>query len=105
MGAMPRLCSLAIAIIMMAHLALLVGGLGANFVTGDEVRRLPAWLAAWKTGGFSLANDSPPLAGMIAALPTLLSRIYLYTFDLKITDIVFDSSLREREGEYGAHFA
>jgi predicted esterase len=77
----------------------------SNSVTAEEVRQLPAGLAAWKAGKLSLANDSPPLARMVATLPLLFTSINFHTYNLKKTDILIDTCLREREEEFGADFA
>jgi hypothetical protein len=95
----------ALAIIALVNIVLLSRGLWSSFVTAEEARQLPAGLAVWRTETFALANDSPPLARTLAAVPMLFTKTYSYFYDLKTTDIPFSSCLREREEEFGAHFA
>jgi poly(3-hydroxybutyrate) depolymerase len=90
---------------ILVNLGLVLGSIRANFVTADEARLLPAGLAAWKRADFSLASDSPSLVKFISTLPVLLQRPNFYLYDLNRTDIVLESSLREREEQYAAYFA
>lgn len=48
----------------------------SGFVTTNEARQIPAGLSHWKAGIFSMANDTPPLARLIAVLPLLPSLHY-----------------------------
>ncbi len=90
---------------ILINLGLLVFSIESTFVTANEARQLPAGIAHWRARSFALANDSPPLARMIATLPALFTRVNFYSYDLKTTEILLDSSLREREEELCAHFA
>ena len=65
---------LAVSLIVVFHFALLAFCVKTNSNTGiglDEARFLPAGVYHWLREGFEPANDSPPLARMIAALPLL----------------------------------
>ena len=92
-------------ILVAANACLLLGGLGANHVTSEEVRSIPAGLSHWETGSFALASDSPPLSRLIATLPILAMKHYAYYYDLKDTKIAIDTSLKEREENYGERIA
>lgn len=60
------------ALLLAAHTALLVYSSRWQFPTRNEVAHVPAGLACWYTGDFSLYGVNPPLWKMIATLPTLL---------------------------------
>ncbi|MHC5537826.1 hypothetical protein ACYOEI_06310 [Singulisphaera rosea] len=96
---------LIVATLVLINAGYLAFSLGSTFVTADEVRQIPAGIAHWKAGSFSLANDSPPLARLIATLPSLLVRVNFAPYDLKTTEILLDSSLRDREEAFGSQFA
>ena len=100
-----RWIKIVLLLIVILNAGLLFGSVGSQFVTANEVRCLPGGLAVWKSGSFALANDFPPLAKMAASLPALFMRVNFYIYDLSETGIVFESSLRDREEEFGAHFA
>ena len=91
--------------IVLANAGMLAGSSGSNFVTADEVRQIPAGLVAWETVTFSLANDSPPLARMVAAIPLLVMGNHVRVYDLQTTNILIDTCMRDREEGFGAQFA
>ncbi len=84
---------------------LLVASLGSSLPSRDEVRQIPAGLAVVKHGSFAFANDAPPLTRLVSSIPTYFTRTYSFSYDLRETEITFDSSLREREEEFAAYFA
>lgn len=59
--------------LLASHLALLVGPAVRNSVTVDEYAHLPAGVAYWRWGEWSIYNQSPPLLRLIAAWPAVLS--------------------------------
>src|SRR4051812_5698871 len=62
------------------HFGILAFCVKTNTVRGvglDEGRYIPAGVYHWRHGEFALANDSPPLARMIAALPLLPLEVHL----------------------------
>ncbi|SIO64678.1 Putative esterase [Singulisphaera sp. GP187] len=42
-----------------------------HYATVDEARSIPAGLAHWDAGAFAPANDTPPVARLVATLPVL----------------------------------
>ena len=90
---------------LLINAGLFVSSLGSSLPSRDEVRQVPAGLSVVKHGSFALANDAPPLTRLVSSIPTSFTRTYSFSYDLRETEITFDSSLREREEEYAAYFA
>jgi len=87
-------------------LALLIFCLRTDFLaTLDEARYIPAGFSHWDRGEFVLANDSPPLARMMAVLPLLPLEVNLASYDPKGHNIDAGENLRDRELVYGGRFA
>ncbi len=99
----PRTITLSIAFVASASLVL--SSADSSLPSRDEVRQIPAGLAVVKHGSFALANDAPPLTRVLSSIPTYFTRTYSFSYDLRETEIAFDSSLSEREEEYAAYFA
>jgi hypothetical protein len=57
--------------VLAVHSAMLAWGAYRDAPTIEEVSYLPAGLSHWQFGRFDLANVSPPLVRLIAALPVL----------------------------------
>ena len=55
-----------------AHLALILGNIGWNAPTFDEVAHIQAGVSYWKTGKFDEYRVNPPLAKLLQALPVIL---------------------------------
>ena len=70
----PRFPALRLlAILMLAHAALVVHAAWRSSVTIDEFAHVPAGVSYWQTGTFALYHHNPPLAKLLAALPVLAS--------------------------------
>lgn len=65
---------LVIAVLLAVHALLLLYGIGCQFPTRNEVAHVPAGLAIWETGTFSLYRVNPPLGRMLAVLPLLAAQ-------------------------------
>jgi hypothetical protein len=63
-----------LAAILVAHAGLLLVSIRRNFVVLDEAGHIPAGIAHWQTGSFSVYRVNPPLPRMLAALPALAAR-------------------------------
>lgn len=63
-----------LAVVLVAHTAVLLDSAGKNFVTADEVGHIAAGLSHWQTGTYSMYRVNPPLPRMLAVLPVLLAR-------------------------------
>lgn len=61
-----------IAVILLAHLAILSVSASLNSPLHNEVAHLPAGISHWQHGSFALYRVNPPLVRMIAAIPVLL---------------------------------
>jgi pimeloyl-ACP methyl ester carboxylesterase len=94
--------------IILINFALLVFCVRINTLHGvnlDEARYIPAGVYHWQTCEFTLANDSPPLARMVTALPLLLFEVNLESYHLDDPGVGGKSDLRARELAYGGRFA
>lgn len=60
-----------VALLVAANFLLFLDGVMRHYPTVDEARLVPAGIVHWRTGEFEAANDVPPLARMISALPVL----------------------------------
>jgi len=60
-----------VVLLVTANLLLFLDGALRHYPTVDEARLVPAGLVHWRTGEFDAADDVPPLARMISALPIL----------------------------------
>jgi 4-amino-4-deoxy-L-arabinose transferase-like glycosyltransferase len=60
--------------LLAAHALLLAYSLRHQFATRNEVAHVPAGLAIWYTGDFSLYRVNPPLSRMLAVLPVLAAQ-------------------------------
>jgi hypothetical protein len=60
--------------LLFTQAVLLLYGARVHFPTRNEVAHVPAGLAVWQAGTFSLYRVNPPLPRMLAALPPLLAR-------------------------------
>src|SRR5579875_170712 len=58
-------------LLVIIHVSLLGWGGYIHFPSRDEVAHIPAGLAAWKNGTFSLYRINPPLPRMLATRPLL----------------------------------
>ncbi len=56
------------------HALLLLYGIRCHFATRNEVAHVPAGLAVWHTGTFTLYRVNPPLPRMLAVLPILAAQ-------------------------------
>jgi hypothetical protein len=65
---------LVLALLLIVHALLLLYGIRCHFATRNEVAHVPAGLAVWKTGTFSLYRVNPPLGRMLAVLPVLAAQ-------------------------------
>lgn len=61
-------------LLLTVHALLLLYGIRCHFATRNEVAHVPAGLAVWKTGTFTLYRVNPPLSRMLAVLPVLAAR-------------------------------
>jgi predicted esterase len=96
-----------IVIIIIIHFALLAFCVKTNTVRGpglEEARYVPAGVYHWYHGRFQPANDSPPFARMIAAIPLLLLRVHLPSHELGGQE-VDAAEARERDLRFGGRFA
>jgi 4-amino-4-deoxy-L-arabinose transferase-like glycosyltransferase len=59
--------------ILLIHAGILFYSLSVNYVTVDEVGHVPAGLANWELGEFSLYRENPPLSRLVATLPVWLA--------------------------------
>ncbi len=89
--------------ILVIHLCIFVLCVKTNTVRGinlEEARYIPAGVRHWRNGQFRPANDSPPLARMIAALPLMEDA------GLPSDALMGDASgARDREMRFGGRFA
>ncbi|HEV8198546.1 MAG TPA: glycosyltransferase family 39 protein [Candidatus Polarisedimenticolia bacterium] len=60
-----------LAVLMLAHAALVVHASWRSSPTIDEFAHVPAGLSYWQTGTFGLYHHNPPLAKLVAAVPVL----------------------------------
>jgi len=60
--------------LLVTHTLLLAYSLRHQFATRNEVAHVPAGLAIWHTGTFSLYRVNPPLSRMLAVLPVLAAQ-------------------------------
>jgi len=63
-----------LAVLMLAHAALVVHASWRSSPTIDEFAHVPAGLSYWQTGTFGLYHHNPPLAKLVAAVPVLAAR-------------------------------
>jgi hypothetical protein len=68
------LCRLVMVLLLAVHALLLLYGIRCHFATRNEVAHVPAGLAVWKTGTFTLYRVNPPLWRMLAVLPVLAAQ-------------------------------
>ncbi|AGA27015.1 glycosyltransferase family 39 protein [Singulisphaera acidiphila] len=66
-----------IVLLVTANFLLFLDGTLRHYPTVDETRLVPAGLVHWRTGDFSTANDVPPLARLISAVPVLAATPFL----------------------------
>ncbi|WP_165219063.1 glycosyltransferase family 39 protein [Aquisphaera insulae] len=66
--------ALAVAALLVAHVALAESSLVRENATVDEVVHLPAGITYWQQHTFRLYHHNPPLVRMVAALPAVLAR-------------------------------
>ena len=93
--------------ISIIHLFVFAFCVKTNTVRGiglEEARYIPAGVHDWRDGRFGPANDSPPLARMIAALP-LLSGARLPSDGFGDDGDDAASGARDREIRFGGRFA
>jgi hypothetical protein len=60
--------------ILALHAAMLGWGAYRHSPTAEEIAYLPAGLSHWQLGRFDLADVSPPLVRIVAAIPVLCAR-------------------------------
>lgn len=60
--------------LLATHALLLLYGIRCHFATRNEVAHVPAGLAVWETGTFTLYRVNPPLWRMLAVLPVLAAQ-------------------------------
>lgn len=65
---------LVMAVLLTVHALLLLYSAHCQFATRNEVAHVPAGLAVWKTGTFTLYRVNPPLWRMRAVLPVLAAQ-------------------------------
>jgi len=63
-----------VVLLLAIHALLLLYGIHCHFATRNEVAHVPAGLAVWKTGTFTLYRVNPPLWRMLAVLPVLAAQ-------------------------------
>lgn len=68
------LCRFVIVLLLTVHALLLLYSIPHQFATRNEVAHVPAGLAVWQTGTFSLYRVNPPLGRMLAVLPVLAAQ-------------------------------
>jgi len=68
------LCRFVVVLLLTIHALLLLYGIHCHFATRNEVAHVPAGLAVWETGTFSLYRVNPPLWRMLAVLPALAAQ-------------------------------
>ena len=96
-----------IVIIIILHFALLAFCVKTNTVRGvglEEARYVPAGIYHYCHGRFGPANDSPPFARMVAAIPLLLLHVHLPSHELGGPE-VDAAEARERDLRFGGRFA
>jgi predicted esterase len=92
-------------IIVFLNLLLLIYLAGTNrLATNDEARDIAAGVSHWFEGEFGLANDSPPLARMVAVIP-LLKRGVPFKEGYDLEGPGDGSDVRDRELSYAGRFA
>jgi hypothetical protein len=67
-------CRLVMVLLLATHALLLLYGIRCQFATRNEVAHVPAGLAVWETGTFTLYRVNPPLWRMLAVLPVLAAQ-------------------------------
>jgi Dolichyl-phosphate-mannose-protein mannosyltransferase len=69
-----RLLQICVAFVLALHTAMLAWEAGRAAPTVDEVAYLAAGLSHWQFGRFDLANVSPPLVRLVAAIPVIAAK-------------------------------
>ncbi|HZU37873.1 MAG TPA: glycosyltransferase family 39 protein, partial [Gemmataceae bacterium] len=90
---------LAVFFLLAVHALLLLYGIHCHFATRNEVAHVPAGLAVWKTGTFTLYRVNPPAWRMLAVLPVLAAQPNTDFEDLS------DAPALRREWEAAHRFA
>lgn len=89
----------AVVLLLIVHALLLLYGIRCHFATRNEVAHVPAGLAVWKTGTFSLYRVNPPLWRMLAVLPVLAAQPHTDFADLS------DAPGLRQEWDFARRFA
>lgn len=88
-----------LAALLLAHICILGWAAASNSVTFDEIWHLPAGMANWNYGDYSIGCASPPLVRMWAALPAFLAGA-----NVPSAEAVQGVDLAARHWTYGRQF-
>lgn len=101
-----RFIFLIIIVFSILNILLLLYLSGTNrLATNDEARSISAGVAQWHDGEFELANDTPPLARMVAVLPLLPLHVKTKKETPETRQFDDGADMRERELSRAGVFA